>query len=743
MVVYSGSSARGSTTSFSESVFKSLLTLLMCVRPTYFFGLVVDLMILLVLSTIRLLSPSQGAAGKKSGGASSESSPPDSRQRQPAPAPEDHDYRRRRRPDDDDDGDGSSSSGRLDLSDSLVIGEADMEVGGYARAREEEELRRSKDATIAAAVASAAAGVAGVTGAAAAGTAPRPAGVLVDDRGESGGGRGEEVGQAVAATEARKGEERQEEEGKEEEEAEGDGGRSLPQDGTGSGGDTSYDGEGFEEPEEAEGGDEEEENEEEQPGLQRARGGTTTGRPVSAVAVGGPVGGGRAPGPPSGRTLERAPPSPPASPPPSPPPPPPSIQPKDDSVAGDEISLAHGEGGVLSQRQRQLQQQPPPSPPPPPPSHLPEDERRSDEEAAAGWHAERGDGVVRDRGEEEGGWKSDAVTGLRSTHGRSEETAAAAVAAAAAAAAAAASAAAATTAAAAVSDTPVTIARGTTPSFLRYPSAGRRRGGARGGYEHGHSSPVTQRQRSSSTSTLGPERVSDNRRPRSATVASEGEAPTRLRAPNPGDVVHSRDGDGDDNDHHRHRHPASGSAWDEGAGLPGRGRITDSPVTSSGGLWDVPTAAPSLAELEYQLSKLSPLRGVRTTGPVKARGGAGAGVGAAAAAGRKYPAVRSGGRAGARVGGRVGGYGGGGGGSGGGARGGTAARSRSAERGRQRRQEGNGGGGGGANGRDLGRREEARGRFRRGGRVGETGGSGGGGQVDDEQAPAGERAGWL
>ncbi|CAN0258229.1 unnamed protein product, partial [Laminaria digitata] len=75
---------------------------------------------------------------------------------------------------------------------------------------------------------------------------------------------------------------------------------------------------------------------------------------------------------------------------------------------------------------------------------------------------------------------------------------------------------------------------------------------------------------------------------------------------------------------------------------PGRGRVTESPVMASG-LWGVPTAAPSLAELEYQLRKLSPLRGVRETASARGRDGVGGGIGG----GRG----RGGGRGGRRRGG--------------------------------------------------------------------------------------------
>ncbi|CAM9564213.1 unnamed protein product, partial [Scytosiphon promiscuus] len=94
---------------------------------------------------------------------------------------------------------------------------------------------------------------------------------------------------------------------------------------------------------------------------------------------------------------------------------------------------------------------------------------------------------------------------------------------------------------------------------------------------------------------------------------------------------------------------SASDAWDgQGTNLPGRGRVTDSPVTPSG-LWDVPTTAPSLAELEFQLRQLSPLRKVRTTAANKSRLGGGSGAAAAAGSRSKSPALKSG-RGGTRPG---------------------------------------------------------------------------------------------
>ncbi|CAN0426241.1 unnamed protein product, partial [Ectocarpus sp. 12 AP-2014] len=142
---------------------------------------------------------------------------------------------------------------------------------------------------------------------------------------------------------------------------------------------------------------------------------------------------------------------------------------------------------------------------------------------------------------------------------------------------------------------------------------------------------------------------------------------------------------------------------------PFGGRITDSPVTSSG-LWDVPTAAPSLAELEYQLRKLSPLRGM-AAGASKARGAGGAGRGS------RSPALKSR-RGGAR----------GGGGSGGGS--GT----------RSRRSEQRGGGFEGGSGSGVSSKTgRSQLRHREGSRregVGRGGEMGGAGHGEAEQSPA-------
>ncbi|CAN0563786.1 unnamed protein product, partial [Ectocarpus sp. 12 AP-2014] len=81
---------------------------------------------------------SEGAAGK-SGRGSSESPRPNLRPPPPQRLPPQHHHH-----------DDDESSWPLDLSGSLVIGEADMEVGGYARARQAEaeqgeELRKRRE----------------------------------------------------------------------------------------------------------------------------------------------------------------------------------------------------------------------------------------------------------------------------------------------------------------------------------------------------------------------------------------------------------------------------------------------------------------------------------------------------------------------------------------------------------------------------------------------------------------------
>ncbi|CAN0289204.1 unnamed protein product [Hapterophycus canaliculatus] len=123
--------------------------------------------------------------------------------------------------------------------------------------------------------------------------------------------------------------------------------------------------------------------------------------------------------------------------------------------------------------------------------------------------------------------------------------------------------------------------------------------------------------------------------------------------------------------------------------------MTDSSVTPSG-LWDVPTTAPSLAELEFQLRQLSPLRALGAAAASKSRLGGGGGGGGSS----KSPALKSG-RGGARAGIRH---------SGAGIRhssGGAArvavggARSRSSDERRRARPERGGGGGGGGSGEVL------------------------------------------
>lgn len=348
---------------------------------------------------------------------------------------------------------------------------------------------------------------------------------------------------------------------------------------------------------------------------------------------------GASPTSPGGRSISSLPPDPPTSPPP--PPPPFSIAESvshqsrggvEDmvkvgriaSVCLDDYDSGETAGKSALQDGRLERSLPPPpvlmepsSPPPPPPSHRPEDELRNgnDDEGWYGGGAEGGGTNGRSSKQTSEGARGPEFRDRRhqsrdkaeedeSIVGRYENPAVTSAA-----------------------------ARDSIPSYSRYLTAPGRVGG------DPSSSPgsvIVGRRPSSSTNT--PLRR-DNRSSSSALLAQK----------------YAYEGDGDIGSgaaRSYRQHPDSQMAWDQGTSLLGKGRIMESPVTAAAavsGLWDVPTAAPSLAELEYQLSKLSPLRsGMRTTaadlntGRSGGSGGGGSGSGSGGGGSKQYtPASRS------------------------------------------------------------------------------------------------------
>lgn len=306
------------------------------------------------------------------------------------------------------------------------------------------------------------------------------------------------------------------------------------------------------------------------------------GRDLGSVGHGG---GAAAPTSPGHRSTSSLPPSPPDSPPPSPPPP---------AARGDAWSTAEGGryrpyptsaagigGGVGAEFapergggvQREDRSSPSPSPsPPPPPSHLPEDERRNDEGGgvrygdyddvadrrigrAGGNASDRRRGRQLDTGVNRG--NNDGARGScyqAEEDGEEEEESGRG---------------------AGLATSRVESTQDTAPAFLRYPTASHYTGGAAGGHR-GHS--YLPHSEGGSSSYNNRNSIQD-RRAAAATAASFSTNRSHVGG------------------HQGIEEPP-----------PRRGAITESPVTTSG-LWDVPTAAPSLAELEYQLRKLGPLRG--------------------------------------------------------------------------------------------------------------------------------------